>query len=407
MADPKEEELRTSWNGTVGAWAIGLVLGLAATVAVGIVTPSLTIRSEEGGPGLLLLLLLLFLLPLEWIAVSTAVSWLSLRMIGRAAPGLPPDTVRACSSFRWGIDLENRSPVWPALFLRVLQRLEDDRGGSCSTEPRRIALLRPKERSRLEWEFVLRRRGKVRLAESVAEVGLPGSLIRGTRAFPVDRAVTVLPLLFKISQEVLEVLTGRRQSSSSRMNLVPAGAEEFVGVRLYRPGDSPRFVNFPLSLRLADYPYDLVVREFEDPGQEDVCLLLDSVVPPVGPDQAEFAYRFERAVSFADSLVRLLVARKYRVRLVTLSAGGLIDRTAGVRQGDVGSLERALSEAQPVTDLDRYHGACRGALASCRAPLLLLSLRDHRNLSSVGRPAVVLGSRRWEQWIEGVDVRES
>lgn len=400
MAGSGASEIR--WNATAVAWAAGLLLGLGVTAAAGALVPGLDLATPDGGPGLLVLPLAIFLLPLEGMALATFLAWASLHGLRlERRPPVPPE-LRAGSGFDLDAGFRNVSRWAPVFLARLRVRIDSE--GAADSAPRVLAWIAPGRRTDAAWTVVLRRRGAARVVRLEAEAGLPGSLLRRRRVFELGETVEVLPLLYRLSPDVLQLTVGRRQSSSSRLHLVPAGAEDFVGVRPYRPGDNPRFVNFPLSVRLPDFPFELAVREFEDPGQEDVCVVLDPVVPDFGPDAIEFRRRYEMGVSFLASLARRFVERKHRVRVVTrCGRRGTVDVVAGVRRDDLGGLDRELATLRPADDPEAFHASWRSALQGARAPVVFVSLREHAPILPSGRAAIVVTPGALRGFVEGVD----
>ena len=396
---------QVEWNKPAAAWAGGLVVGLVGLVVSGALVPALAWVHPAGGPGLLVPLLLFLLLPLEWIVVSTFLSWTSTAGLSASVAETPSD-LQAFSSLSVRAGVSNGMRIMPAMFLRLRFSLEyEDR--VVLSKPILMTALAPGGRSELVWNLTFRRRGLVRIFGLFAESALPGSLLKSRATFDLDRRVAVLPLLYRLSPEVSELLAGHRYAASSHVHLVPAGAEEFVGVRPYRPGDNPRFVNFPLSIRMPDFPYELVVREFEDPGEENVCIVLDSVLPPFSPDPAEFEYRLEKSISFAASLARYLIERKIRIRIVTLCGErGLVDVRGGARKNDRREIELALAALRPASDPDEFYRAAYRALSGSRAPVLFVSLRDHEALIPPGRAAVVIGPEIVRRLVENVETHD-
>lgn len=78
---------------------------------------------------------------------------------------------------------------------------------------------------------------------------------------------------------------------------------EFHGLRPWQPGDSQRWIHWRTSARQGE----LMVRQFEQPQQEDVLLILELWQPAV-PDLYD-REAIERAVSFAATLVADLCRR--------------------------------------------------------------------------------------------------
>jgi uncharacterized protein (DUF58 family) len=83
--------------------------------------------------------------------------------------------------------------------------------------------------------------------------------------------------------------------TTERSRFHPAAQLVFHGLRLYRPGDSPRLIHWRTSARLGEP----MVREFEDPPENDLTLVVEARRPDHDP-QAEAA--FERLISLAATI---------------------------------------------------------------------------------------------------------
>jgi uncharacterized protein (DUF58 family) len=84
---------------------------------------------------------------------------------------------------------------------------------------------------------------------------------------------------------------------------------EFYSMREYVPGDDPKRINWKASARYDE----LIVNETEAERVTDVMVVVDTDVTVFGPAESEL---FERGVSAAASLTRLLLRQGNRVGLV-------------------------------------------------------------------------------------------
>jgi uncharacterized protein (DUF58 family) len=100
--------------------------------------------------------------------------------------------------------------------------------------------------------------------------------------------------------------------------------EEFLGLKLMRPGEDPRAIHWPKSASVGQ----MVMRERARETRPDVTLPLDIQRPDGAGD--EWALAFERAVRDVASRAVAHIKRGDRVAIAT-SAGGLAraDRTVG------------------------------------------------------------------------------
>jgi len=217
----------------------------------------------------------------------------------------------AMSSVPVVVRLQNPGNRWPMLF--VTSELVTSCDGQILNSPTKfVGQLPVRAEAEFEWRLTPRRRGEYLLRGLTAGTTFPGSMIRRQYFFAFDQLLLALPARVQLKPNVDQLLAGRRHASGHRPSN-PAAMEEFVGVRAYRPGDNPRNVCLPHSLRMPDYPWQLVVREFEDPSDEEICVVLDTYVPS---EDVLRSYRLEKGISFAVALARQLADRKHNVRFM-------------------------------------------------------------------------------------------
>ncbi len=148
----------------------------------------------------------------------------------------------------------------------------------------------------LKMTFTPRRRGVLRLGAPVLGRDDPFGLLRRTRPAESggDRLI-VLPKRWPVRPQPA---AGRRRLQPGGISLAGAVGEsrEFIGLRDYLPGDSPRHIHWAAWARCGEP----VVKEYQDEYFSRQALILDSFI---GADDAE---RFETAVSVAASLLEPL-----------------------------------------------------------------------------------------------------
>jgi uncharacterized protein (DUF58 family) len=174
-----------------------------------------------------------------------------------------------------------------------------------------------------------------------------------------------------------QLLAGRKRATG-RLPSKPAAMEEFFGVREYRPGDNPRNVSLALSMRMPDYPWQLVVREFENPSDDEVCVVLDTAAPtPDEEDSVLVRYRFEKSISFAVALCRQLCELKHRVRfLACQDSGELVEIRLTMPSRDVPALERKLARFKTIQDPQASIRLLKKQSEASDAIVLFVSLRE-------------------------------
>jgi uncharacterized protein (DUF58 family) len=127
-------------------------------------------------------------------------------------------------------------------------------------------------------------------------------------------------------------LLDRRPATQPQFARLGQGAE-FLGVREYRPGDSPRHVHWRTTARLGR----LAVKEFADETQPGVTIVIDTRLSSVIGHADDNT--FERAIKVAATLVHYADARGIALSLPPL---GPVSRWAAMNY---------LARVQPDSDL--------------------------------------------------------
>jgi uncharacterized protein (DUF58 family) len=110
-------------------------------------------------------------------------------------------------------------------------------------------------------------RGPLAAERAVLESGDPLGFFRSRRRRPPAGLAVVLPRFRSLADNL------RVREVESQLTVVRAGhGNDLYGVREYRSGDSLRRIHWRTSARRGE----LVVREFEPPGQRVLALLLDA-----------------------------------------------------------------------------------------------------------------------------------
>lgn len=166
-------------------------------------------------------------------------------------------------------------------------------------EARPLPPLEPGRPVTVELELTPRRRGWLTLPALRVGRDDPLGLARGSVDAGVSERLLVLPKRYPAA---LRPAAGNRRLQPGGVALASTvgDSQEFIGLRDYRPGDSPRRLHWPAWAR-SGRP---VVKEFQEEYFSRQALLLDSFAAPDGGGGAEAA--FEAAVSVAASLVEPL-----------------------------------------------------------------------------------------------------
>ena len=162
-------------------------------------------------------------------------------------------------------------------------------------EERALPALQPGSAQALVLELTPRRRGYLRLAGlRLARTDPLGLCRAAARPAPVQRLL-VLPRRYPVAPRAAP---GRRRLQPGGVSLASSvgDSQEYMGLRNYRPGDSPRHIHWAAWARSGEP----VVKEYQDEYFARQALVLDSYAPP------ERAAELEAAVSVAASLVEPL-----------------------------------------------------------------------------------------------------
>ncbi len=166
---------------------------------------------------------------------------------------------------------------------------------AAASPARPLADLAPGSRQTVEMELTPRRRGVLRLdALRIARSEPLGLGWSAQRTAPPQRLL-VLPRRYPVPPQRPP---GRRRLQPGGVSLASAvgDSREFIGLRDYRPGDSPRHIHWAAWARSGEP----VVKEYQDEYFSRQALILDSFAGP--RREADF----EAAVSVAASFVEPL-----------------------------------------------------------------------------------------------------
>ncbi len=142
----------------------------------------------------------------------------------------------------------------------------------------------------------LPRRGRYRLGPLRISTRFPFGLFRGSITLAAEDTLTVFPRVGRLTRRW--VRRQRESFAGSHRRERRHGAEgDFYGVRPWRTGDVRRMVHWRASARSGE----LLVRQFEQPRNRDLAVLVD-LRQPERPSAAD-SDNVELAVSFAATVL--------------------------------------------------------------------------------------------------------
>jgi uncharacterized protein (DUF58 family) len=198
------------------------------------------------------------------------------------------------------LELRNEKLFWPSFSLRVVGEPAKGQNGpaeenSVLTRPVFFPYLARRSAALQKVELRFARRGVYRQDAFGVRTRFPFGFFEKTRRVSSDLSITVYPRVEPTDQfyEVLPLLSGEIAS------YFRGRGHELHSIRNYQPTDSARFVDWKVSAKSGR----LMVREFAREDERRLMLVLDPFFDPSraagSPSAAEFAERFERAVSLA------------------------------------------------------------------------------------------------------------
>jgi uncharacterized protein (DUF58 family) len=221
---------------------------------------------------------------------------------------LPPRAVVG-DEVRVGLSVTNhaRRSVPP---FRIEDRFPALGGGAAACER-----LGPEARAEIQLPRVAERRGIFEWAPVTLSCGAPFGFMRTTRTVEVASPFVAVPRWVDLrSFPILEPSSYPSDVLHERARM--GAGEEFLGVREYRAGDSPRSVHWRSTARVGR----LMVREYEEHPSARVAVVLTGADHGTPPDSS-----FEHLVSGAASIVLYALATGHPVELVRAEAGGLAE----------------------------------------------------------------------------------
>ena len=256
------------------------------------------------------------------IAAGAAWPWLTVRGLGGA---IAFDRARAREGepVRVRLALRNRAP-WGAWGLRVHAGL----GASVDAGLARVGGWR---RAEVAWDFVPGRRGAYPEGRPRVASGFPFGLLVASRGLAVADELLVWPRTFPVGP-IPAGAAGRADEGAAARDR-PGGAGDFLGVRPYRRGDSPRRVHWPQTARLGR----VVICEQEADAVPRVQVVLD--VDPAAHRGAGAGGSREWAIRVAASFAVGWLDAGVEVELV------VGDRAVEARGGSVARRRAALLDA--------------------------------------------------------------
>jgi len=198
-------------------------------------------------------------------------------------------------------------------------------------------------------------RGRYRFGPVRLVTRFPLGLVRSSVQLDASGETRVLPRLGRLTpkMQMLQVSAGSGQAHTVRRHGSLEG--DFYGLREWRPGDPKRWIHWRTSARRQN----LVVRQFAQPLNDDLAILLD-LWQPAEPLAADLEH-VEIAISFAASITAEVCRQGDRNLFVAatgirpIHVGGPADAALMRRIGEHLAAAQATSDDAHVNELASAH----------------------------------------------------
>jgi len=193
----------------------------------------------------------------------------------------------------------------PVAHLEITETCPLAEAGSMAAESRIFVPLLP-ERVTFQYETTIYRRGLHRFPPLKLASRAPFGFFRREREISLETPTLIYPQVRKLEHFAL-----LDKQPAAELTIPRAGlGSEVIGVRPYRPGDSPRHIHWRSMARRGQ----LVSKEFAEESQPGVTLVLDRY-QPLDPIPTTKHTPFEMAVKCAVSMADYALRQNYPLYL--------------------------------------------------------------------------------------------
>ncbi len=204
------------------------------------------------------------------------------------------DTYPSLKEFRQlSADQHERGQGWAGKYRRWLQVVAQRRRAIAKVVE--LPVLSPNRSTEVTVEVTPLRRGVLRFKELAIACPDPLGLFRACRTLTLPGSILILPKLYQVPAVSLPGLR-RYQSGGVALASSVGDSQEFRGLREYRPGDSPRKMDWKSWAKVGKP----IVKEEQDEYFVRHALILDTFASQVGDEHLQ-SELLEEAVSIAAS----------------------------------------------------------------------------------------------------------
>lgn len=197
-----------------------------------------------------------------------------------------------------------------------------------------LAKVSPGERVEIGTVRPARKRGVLEDSIVTLRSAAPFGVAERRRTLTVAGSTIVLPAVIPLGP--LPFLATPTDPSRSSRSLPRRGTgPEYLGIREYRPGDSPRHVHWRSTARTGT----IMVRELEEERSQRLAIVVDSLA-----DVGHEGTPLDACCSAAASIARVAFSGGHNVRMIAAGQGRSVDVSDEM---DEGSLRRRLAAIVP------------------------------------------------------------
>ena len=221
------------------------------------------------------------------------VSWLVLKRLGLKR--MMPESLTVGQAAGISYEFENQKRFWPT-FSISLAELTDAQAFS---RPPSTYLLHVAagQRAQISTQIIPTRRGVHRLDQLELSTSFPFGFILRTLQRRLSDSVVAHPPIARVDPRFLSLCLSA-EAHGAHFKPRRGGTDEFYGLKEYRQGENPRWINWKRSARTGT----LVMREMSHVAPPRLMIFLDTHLPEQNRTLADFA-RVEKAIAIAASLI--------------------------------------------------------------------------------------------------------
>ena len=197
-----------------------------------------------------------------------------------------------------------------------------------------ITKVLPGERVELVTVRLARKRGVHEASAVTLRSAAPFGVAERRRTLQVAGSTIVLPAVIPLGRLPFLTLDSDPERASRSVSRRGTGPE-FMGIREYRPGDSPRHVHWPSTARTGT----VMVRELEQQRSRRLAIVIDTLT-----DVGDAGTPLDACCTAAASIARVAFTEGHRVRFVVSGPRATVEVSNDV---DDGSFRRRLAAVVP------------------------------------------------------------